>query len=105
MPPPQNLALRHQALPSGGSELYITRETAPDAPTEPVSIRVDGQTQTWRTSAGPDETRISLPSSPGRVVLDPEQEVQQIRQDDDGWPPRWAPTFAAGLNEFNHEFE
>jgi hypothetical protein len=100
MPPEQNLLLRHQANPAGGSRLSIVRETEPSAPPEPVQIHIDGETRSWVTRAGPDEKTITLAEEPQSVQIDPELEVRQTRRDDDGWPPRWTPTVALGLSEF-----
>jgi hypothetical protein len=100
MPPEQNLLLRHQANPAGGSRLSIVRQTDPGAPPESVQIQIDGHTRSWITRAGPDDKTITLAEEPQVVQVDPDLEVKQTRRDDDGWPPRWTPTLALGLSEF-----
>jgi len=99
MPPAQNLSLKSRPTPSGGRSLTLTRETSADAPPEPVRVRVDGVDRIWIAGPGPDTEAIDLPRSKHQVDLDPGGDVQQTRRDDDGWPPRWTPTFAGGISE------
>ena len=99
LPGPQNLTLQSRPMPNGGRTLNITRQAAPSAPAMPVEIRIDGVDRTWISDPGTDSTTIDLPSTPRRISLDPRGNIQQTRRDDDGWPPRWTPTFAGGVSE------
>ena len=98
-PSPQNLILQSRPIPGGGRTLTVSRSAEEDAPPEPVQIRVDGVDRPWVTGSGPDTETIDLAVTPRRVVLDPLGNVLQTRRDDDGWPPRWTPTFAGGISE------
>ncbi len=99
--PPQNLSLTRRPVPGGGRTITITRETGKDAPPEPIPFRVDGVDRTWLAGAGPGSEGVEIPVTPRRVVLDPGGDVLQTRRDDDGWPPRWTPTFFAGISELS----
>ena len=98
-PPKQNLALHHSVSPAGTHQLSVVRDTSPSAPPEPIEIQVNGATQLWRSGPGSDQITIDHTEPTARAQVDPKREVRQTRRDDDGWPPRWTPTFAMGFSE------
>jgi hypothetical protein len=100
-PPPQNLSVHHTKTPQNKHVLTVRRETTASAPPEPIVVEIDGTAQTWISTAGPDQRLFETDRAPSSVRVDPLGAVRQTRRDDDGWPPRWQPTFALGLTELD----
>lgn len=78
-------------------QIRVERHAPEDAPPEVVVVRVDGQSVALPMGPGPDHRYLPIPERPHRVVLDPDQHVQQTTRLGDSWPRPWTLTATAGV--------
>ena len=95
-PPPRSQDYRLEVLPDA---VLVTRDAPPDALTEVVVVRIDGEDRP--IFASPGTTRIPLASPARRVALDPEWHTWQRSRRSDTWPPRYTVTASGWISTLN----